>query len=91
MLTRVRVTGHVIYKTNDLAGGFIPDSQISASVDVMNADYASCGISFHLAGTDRTLNGDWFDTVNPDRQANSSHGFPPTVVDVSPAAPSRLR
>ena len=82
-LTLVRPTGHVIYKTNNLADGFIPDSQISASIDVVNADYASCGISFHLAGTDRTLNGDWFDALAPNRQVNSSYGFLPTVVDVT--------
>ena len=50
----------------------------------MNADYASCGISFHLADTDRTLNGDWFDQVGPDRQVDLSRGstrFLPTVID----------
>ena len=31
----------------------------------MNADYPSCGISFFLAGTDRTLNADWFDQAGP--------------------------
>ena len=66
-LTPDRLAGHVIYKTEDLAGGYVPDSQISASIDVLNADYASCGISFTLAGTDRTQNGDWFDQANPDR------------------------
>ena len=66
-LRLVRSTGHVIYKTNSLAGGYIPDSQITASISVMNADYASCGISFTLAGTDRTLNANWFDQVGPDR------------------------
>ena len=57
----------MIYKTTSLSGGYIPDSQISASIDVMNADYASCGISFFLAGTDRTLNANWFDKVGPSK------------------------
>jgi len=64
-LTPVRFTGHVIYKTTSLSGGYIPDSQISASISVMNADYASCGISFFLAGTDRTLNTNWFNQAGP--------------------------
>jgi len=64
-LTSVRFAGHVIYKTTSLSGGYIPDSQISASISVLNADYASCGISFFLAGTDRTLNTNWFDKVGP--------------------------
>ena len=56
----------------------------------MNADYASCGLSFHLAGTTRTLNGDWFDQVNPDRQVNSSRRFAlflSAAVDTSPRSP----
>ena len=66
-LTLESSAGHVIYKTTSISGGYIPDSQISSSVDVMNADYASCGISFFLAGTDRTLNSAWFDQVVPGR------------------------
>ena len=42
----------------------------------MNSDYASCGINFFLAGTDRTLNLTWFDQVGPDRSVDSSHGSP---------------
>jgi len=55
----------VIYKTTSLSGGYIPDSQITSSISVMNADYAPCGISFFLAGTDRTLNANWFDQAGP--------------------------
>jgi len=64
-LTLARCTGHVIYKTTSISGGYIPDSQITASIDVLNADYAPCSISFFLAGTDRTLNPTWFDQVIP--------------------------
>ena len=88
--TPVCLTGHVIHKTTDLAGGFIPDSQIAASIDVMNADYASCGISFNLAGTDRTPNGEWFDSVGPDRQVHSPHGiarFLPTAANTRLLSP----
>ncbi len=31
----------------------------------MNADYASTGISWVLAGTDYTINSDWFSNVGP--------------------------
>ena len=59
------LTGHVIYKNTEVSGGYIPDSQISNSIKVLNEDYASCGVSFRLAGTDRTLNADWFDKIGP--------------------------
>ena len=52
-------SGHVIYKTTSISGGYIPDSQIASSISVMNSDYASCGINFSLADTDRTLNPTW--------------------------------
>jgi hypothetical protein len=40
------------------------NSQIQASVDVLNDDYASSGLRFALTGTDRTVNADWFDNVS---------------------------
>ena len=58
--------GHVIYKTTDVSGGDIPESQISDSIKVLNEDYASCGVSFVLADTDRTLNPYWYDNLDPD-------------------------
>lgn len=67
-MTKLRLvcfTGHVIYASTSLSGGYIPDSQISSSISVLNADYASCGISFYLAGTDRTLNANWFNQAGP--------------------------
>lgn len=90
-LKPVRFTGHVIYNTTDISGGFVPDSQISASVDVLNADYASCGISFTLAGTDRTLNADWFGQVSPGGQVNSCHTFAAQLLKFVFAVISRLR
>ena len=59
------LTGHVIYNTTEVSGGYIPDSQISNSIKVLNDDYASCGVSFRLASTDRTLNDDWFNNAGP--------------------------
>ena len=54
------LTGHVIYASTDVSGGYIPDSQVSDSIKVLNEDYGSCGVSFVLANTDRTLNAGWF-------------------------------
>ena len=65
-LTLVSLAGHVIYKDTDLSGGYIPDSQISDSIEVLNKDYAPCGVHFRLAGTDKTRNPDWFDQAGPD-------------------------
>ena len=59
-------TGHVIYKTTSISDGYVPDSQIESSIKVLNADYASCGVSFSLAGTDRTLNATWFNEAGPE-------------------------
>lgn len=56
-------TGHVVYKDGFISGGNITDSQIQSSINVLNHDYASCGISFHLVCTDRTHNRDWFNNA----------------------------
>ena len=68
-------TGHVIYNTTDISGGYIPDSQIESSVNVLNTDYASCGVSFSLAGIDRTLNGAWFTGAGPGKYVYPSRRF----------------
>ena len=39
---------------------------IADQIDVLNDDYASAGLSFVLAGTDRTVNSQWFNQVGPD-------------------------
>jgi hypothetical protein len=38
----------------------------------MNQDYANTGFQFTLAGTDRTLNANWFNTVGPDATAQTT-------------------
>ncbi len=45
---------------------FARDSQIADSIAVMNTAYASMGISWTLAGTTRTINSNWFNSVGPD-------------------------
>ncbi|KAF5326624.1 hypothetical protein D9611_000274 [Ephemerocybe angulata] len=61
----VKVYWHVVSKDSTLSGGNIPDSQIAASISVMNTAYASTGLSWVLAGTDRTVNSDWFNRAGP--------------------------
>ncbi|KAF8665726.1 hypothetical protein AX16_000174 [Volvariella volvacea WC 439] len=56
---------HVISADSTLNGGNIPDSQISAQIQVLNTAYASAGLSWSLAGTTRTVNADWFNNVGP--------------------------
>ncbi|KAK0242976.1 metalloprotease [Armillaria nabsnona] len=64
--TTINVFWHAIAKDNTTSGGHLPPSQITDSISVMNADYASTGISWVLAGTDYTINSDWFSNVGPD-------------------------
>ncbi|PFH48765.1 hypothetical protein AMATHDRAFT_149133 [Amanita thiersii Skay4041] len=54
---------HVIHADRTLRGGFIPDAQIRAQIEVMNRDFRPSGFSWQLAGIDRTLNRDWFNNV----------------------------
>ncbi|RKH88828.1 zinc metalloprotease, partial [Corallococcus sp. AB038B] len=51
---------HVINKGSGLANGDIPDSQITAQMNVLNAAYANTPFRFVLQGTDRTTNSKWF-------------------------------
>ncbi|KAF9008780.1 metalloprotease [Cyathus striatus] len=64
--TAINVYFHVISKDSTLAGGNIPDSQIADQITVMNTAYANAGITWVLAGTTRTVNANWFNTVGPD-------------------------
>ncbi|CAE6451954.1 unnamed protein product [Rhizoctonia solani] len=56
----VPVHWHVIQADNSLRRGNVPDSQIHASIKVLNEDYAPTGLSFTLASTTRTTNMAWF-------------------------------
>ncbi|AFE07742.1 metalloprotease MEP1-like protein [Corallococcus coralloides DSM 2259] len=56
----VPVYFHVIRKGTGIANGDIPDSQITAQMNVLNAAYANTPFKFTLAGTDRTTNATWF-------------------------------
>ncbi|RKH44380.1 zinc metalloprotease [Corallococcus llansteffanensis] len=56
----VPVYFHVINKGTGIANGDIPDSQITAQMNVLNAAYSNTPFKFTLAGTDRTTNTTWF-------------------------------
>jgi hypothetical protein len=51
---------------------FCRDSQLQAQTDVMNQDYAGTGFQFVTAGTTRTLNANWFNSVGPDASAQTT-------------------
>jgi hypothetical protein len=51
---------HVINNGSGLSQGNIPDSQITAQVNVLNAAFAGTGWSFNLVSTDRTTNASWY-------------------------------
>src|SRR4051812_29289563 len=62
---------HVINKGPSLAEGNVPDSMIAAQLQVLNAAYASSGLSFALVSTDRTTNAAWFDGLVPGSAAET--------------------
>ncbi|MBK6427662.1 MAG: zinc metalloprotease [Blastocatellia bacterium] len=68
----INVYWHVINNGSTLALGNIPDSQITAQMNVLNAAYASTGWSFNLlaANIDRTTNSSWY-TAGPGSQAET--------------------
>ena len=58
----VPVYVHVINKGAGIENGDVPQSQIAAQINVLNAAYASTGSPFFftLAGVDRTTNAAWY-------------------------------
>jgi hypothetical protein len=54
---QIPVRFHVIYSGST---GNVPESQLDAQINVLNAAYAGSGFSFVKAGTDRTNNNQWF-------------------------------
>ncbi|KAF9527474.1 hypothetical protein CPB83DRAFT_397573 [Crepidotus variabilis] len=61
----MQVYVHVIYSSTSASNGYVPDSQITNQISVMNTAYAGAGITWSLAGTTRTQNSDWFSNVGP--------------------------
>ncbi len=56
----INVYWHVINNGSSLANGNIPDSQITDSINVLNAAWAPWGWSFNLVATTRTTNATWY-------------------------------
>lgn len=56
----IPVYWHVINNGSSQSQGNIPDSQITASINVLNAAFAATGWSFNLVSTDRTTNASWY-------------------------------
>ncbi|CAE6383568.1 unnamed protein product [Rhizoctonia solani] len=61
----IPVYWHVIQSGTAASQGNIPTSQITNSIKVLNEDYAGTGLTFTLAGTDRTTNANWFQRAAP--------------------------
>ncbi len=68
----VPVAVHVINKGAGIANGDVPDSQITAQINVLNAAYAATGSPFFftLASVSRTTNASWY-VMTPGTQAES--------------------
>jgi hypothetical protein len=56
----INVYWHVINNGTTLAQGNIPDSQITAQINVLNGAFANTGWSFSLVATSRTTNASWY-------------------------------
>ncbi|EAU84609.2 metalloprotease [Coprinopsis cinerea okayama7 len=65
--TTIKVYFHVIAANETLPGGWIPDSQIQAQIDVLNHDYASTGFVFKLEKVNRIINEKAFRDLGPDQ------------------------
>jgi hypothetical protein len=65
---KIKVHFHVINNGSGIAHGDIPQSQIDAQMQVLNAAYATGHWKFKLANVTRTTNATWY-TMTPDSQA----------------------
>ncbi|KAK0126816.1 hypothetical protein ONS95_008395 [Cadophora gregata] len=59
---------HVVAVNETLDGGWIPDDQLAAQMDVLNENYAPNHIQFVLEGITRTVNPHWATGVNDDTE-----------------------
>ena len=57
---QINVYFHVINSGTSPSQGNVPDSQIKAQIDVLNAAFASTGWYFNLVATTRTTNASWY-------------------------------
>jgi len=59
---------HVIYADETSEGGYVPDEQLHAQIDILNDAYSGTTLSWKLATITRTQNEDWFNNAGPDSQ-----------------------
>ncbi|KAK0672412.1 hypothetical protein QBC41DRAFT_217106 [Cercophora samala] len=57
----VKVYIHVVAASTALSGGYLTDTMINNQFSVLQQAFAPYGISFTLAGTDKTVNANWAD------------------------------
>ncbi len=78
-VTDIPVAFHVVYKSKrGVVEGDIPQSQVEAQIDVLNAAYAGHGFSFYLASLDYTKSNKWFTgCYNQDRRMKRSLAIDP--------------
>lgn len=60
----INVYFHVINRGTGISNGDIPDSQITAQINVLNDAFASTGWSFNRIATTRTTNATWFNSCD---------------------------
>ncbi|KAF7345959.1 Extracellular metalloprotease 1 [Mycena venus] len=72
LVATLKIFFHVVSKDSTLAGGNVPDSQLTAQVTAMNKAYAGTGITWVLGGTTRTVNAAWFNTAGPDTSVQTA-------------------
>lgn len=82
----ILVAWHVIYASQTLSGGYLPDSAITESIRVLNRDFNSI-FKFVLFKTTRTLSSDWFWNAGYDNQKskdmrNYLHDGPQSMLNV---------
>lgn len=70
-LPTINVYWHVVNNGTGIANGDIPQTQIDSQMNVLNAAYASVGVSFNLAVVDRTTNSTWY-TAQPGTTAETN-------------------
>jgi hypothetical protein len=64
----IPVYWHVINQGTGISNGDIPATQITASIDVLNAAYASTPFTFTLVATTRTTNSNWYNLRQGSKQ-----------------------
>lgn len=60
----INVYFHVIRRGSGISNGDIPDSQITAQMNVLDSAFAATGWSFNLVATTRTTNSTWFSSCD---------------------------